>query len=69
MIFGLIAIMFCAVVFSLLAYFVKKLDVDSNSATFLDSMFATGKYRNNVPGIFWVFLWITAIIISIVYWR
>lgn len=66
---GLIIIMFAAVVLSILTYFVKKADTDCNSATFWDVLFATGKYQYMVPGMFWMFLIILILVISVIAWR
>ena len=67
-ILGLLIIMFASIILSLLTYFVKKADIDCNSDTFCDVLFATGKYRNMVPGTFWILLIITIIVISIAAW-
>lgn len=66
---GLIIIMFASVVLSISTYFVKKADTDCNSATFCDALFATGKYQYMVPGVFWMFLIILVLVISIIAWR
>ena len=66
---GLITIMFAAVILSILTYFVKKANTDCNSATFCDALFATGKYQYMVPGVFWMFLIILVLVISIIAWR
>lgn len=66
---GIILILFAAVTFSILTYFVKKADIDDSSATFWDSLFATGKYKHSVPGVFWMFLLINVVVISVIYWR
>jgi hypothetical protein len=66
---GLILIMFAAVVLSISTYFVKKADIDCNSNTFWDVLFATGKYQYMVPGVFWIFLIILILVISVIAWR
>lgn len=66
---GIILILFAAVTFSILTYFVKKAVIDDNSATFGDALFATGMYKHSVPGVFWVFLLIIVVVISVICWR
>ena len=53
---GLITIMFAV-------------STDCNSDTFWDVLFATGKHQYMVPGVFWIFLIILILVISVIAWR
>lgn len=66
---GLIIIMFAAIALSILTYLVKKVNTDCNSDTFCDVLFATGKHQYMVPGVFWIFLIILILVISVIAWR